>query len=300
MVRAVTGAVVAGLDNLVTAILTAYAATVVSVGDTFTGEQGRALGAALARYLRTQVPPAMNQALAEYAQQARLLGVARELRRVPDLSRGITFPQAPAVDLDARVRAGLAEAARIADAGIRTKADASSVAGKVKATRSAVQGTARWTAHEGLNAGVAAVAKAAGMRLLWVPERNACLHCLAHAGWVVEPGSEFPAGLTFDPRGSHLPAVAYPPLHPSCRCEARATRLPVGRPDPDRSKVDPAARLAAEARRSVVYQWTDYASGPAMERAAEALLHAGAGLPTTVIQRARRDLRRGGVRRPSS
>lgn len=298
VVASVTGAVVDTLDDLVTAVLAAYAATAATVGGILTGEQGRALGAALARHLRTQQPPAMNPALAEHAQQARLLGVTRELRRVPDLSRRITISQAPAVDLDASVRTGLEEAARIATVGIRTKADASAVAGKVKATRSATQGTARWVTHEGLNAGVAAVAKAADMRLLWVPERNACLHCLAHAGWVVEPGETFPAGLTFDPAGSRLRAVKWPPLHPGCRCEAQSTRSPAGRPDTDRSRVDPAARLAAEARRSVVYQWTDYASGPAMQRAAEALLRAGAHLPTTVEQRARRAIKRGGVRRP--
>jgi hypothetical protein len=171
------------------------------------------------------------------------------------------------------------------------------VAGRANRGVSEAQGTARWTANEGINAGTAQVARAAGLNLVWVAERNACLHCLAHAGWVVAPGNPFPA-VSFDPRAGDVREVTWPPLHPNCRCECRTYDGEPGRPSRDRTSTDPADRLAAEARRSAVYQWTDHASGLAARRAASALLKAGADLPGTVTQRARRALRRGGVRRP--
>jgi hypothetical protein len=147
-------------------------------------------------------------------------------------------------------------------------------------------------ANEGINSGAADVARAAGLRLIWVAERNACLDCLAHAGYAVEPGDVFPA-VSYDPvRPGKFMAVKWPPLHPNCRCQVRVYAGPAGAPPADRSALDPAARLAAEARRSVVYQWTDYASGVRMRAAAAYLLDMGAGLAPSVERRARAALRR--------
>lgn len=296
MVREVAGATLDALTELVARILATYAGTLEVVGGALTGAQARTLGAAMARHIRALPVIEVDGRLTAQAIEARRLGIFRAGRQVH--VPAVKVPAPPAFHADATLREALEGAARIAQAGVRTRADAASVAGKVKAARANLSGTARWAAVEGISAGTATVARAAGRRLIWIPERNACLHCLGHAGHAVEPGEEFPAGLSFDPRGSKLRAVRWPPLHPGCRCAADLHEGPPGPPDPDRSRVDPAARLAAEARRSVVYQWTDYASAPAAMRAAEALLHLGAGLSTTVEQRARRALLRGGIRKP--
>ena len=140
---------------------------------------------------------------------------------------------------------------------------------------------------------VAAVADRLGAALLWVAERDACLHCLAHAGWSVAPGDTFPPGLTYGDKPLRDDGVAHPPLHPGCRCQVRLWDGPVGAPPTERSRLDPAARLAAEARRSVVYGWTSYASGAATIRAMERLLRRGAALPPSVERRARELVRQG-------
>jgi len=307
IVRRVTGAISAGIDELVTAILAAFEGARLAAGGVLTPEAARSIGAALAARLAVNWTP-MAPGLIRAATEARDLGVVRAVRRIPPGEthhlattanwRGRLGGRPPRVpNADQAMRDGIAEAQAIARAGVRTRHDAAAVAGRLRATRARIQGHARLVANEGINAGTAEVALTIGHRLLWVAERNACLDCLAHAGYAVEPGDMFPA-LSFDPNARGVLPVKYPPLHPNCRCQVRTFDGPAGAPDPDRSKVDPAARLAAEARRSVVYQWTDHESGPAAMRAAESLLAAGAGLPSSVVKRARIALRKGGVGRP--
>lgn len=306
IVQRITGSLTGGLDELVAAILAAFEGARAKAGGVLTDAQARALGEGLARRLEGLRPPRLDEALVHAAAEARDLGVKRAARRLPPADRKkaertdwrrrtrgrVSVPRS-----DRAVRDGLAEAATIARSGIKTRKDAASVAGRVRATRATVQGHARLVANEGINAGTAEVARTMKLRLLWVAERNGCLHCLAHAGHAVEPGRKFPP-LSFDPKASGVLAVEFPPLHPNCRCQVRTFDGPAGAPDKNRSAVDPAARLAAEARRSVAYQWTDHASGAAAQRAAEALLAAGAGLPGSVEKRARQALRKGGVGRP--
>lgn len=307
IVQRVTGALAEGLEELVTALLAAFEGARAKAGGTLSDAEARALGAGLAKRLDAVNWSALDPALSKAAAEARDLGVKRAVRRLPARERD----KAKATDWrkrtkgrvavprsDRAMREGLAEAAEIARAGVRTRKDIAAVAGRVKATRARVQGHARLVANEGINAGTAEVARTMRLRLLWVAERNACLHCLAHAGHAVEPGKRFPP-LSFDPKASGIASVEFPPLHPNCRCQVRTFDGKAGPPSGDRSSVDPAARLAAEARRSVVYQWTDHASGPAAQRAAEALLRAGAGLPGSVEKRARSGLRKGGVGRPA-
>lgn len=241
----------------------------------------------------------MEPKLLQAGRMARDLGQKRAIERLgnPEIPRRTHWP-VDVPDIDRATRDGLQEAATIARGGVRTRHTASAVAGKVRSTRARMQGTARYVANEGINAGTAEVARVMNLRLLWVAERNACLHCLAHAGYAVNVGEEFPV-LSFDPRGSKLPGVPYPPLHPNCRCQVRTYDGEAGPPDTNRTSLDPADRLAAEARRSVVYQWTDHASGPAARRAADALLSAGAALPSSVEKRARAAIKKGGVARPT-
>lgn len=292
--------VVGGLSGAVAALLArAYAAWAAT---------GVLVGAVLAEQIRQIRWRPMGPALVRVAGDARDLGQRQAVRLFtgPDRERAARadwrargLPPLPDVETSTRQLVG--EAAQMAESLPMTRrADLHAVAGRLRQAVSRAEATTRAVANEGVNAGVAEVARTMGLRLIWVAERNACLHCLAHAGWAVEPGELFPAGLTFDPLATgRVRAVAWPPLHPNCRCRVRTYSGPAGAPPRDRSQVDPAARLAAEARRSTVYQWTDYASGAAKRRAAEALLQAGADLPVTVERRARAALRRGReVRRP--
>lgn len=145
------------------------------------------------------------------------------------------------------------------------------------------EGDTRWVANRAVNAGAAAVARAHGWDLIWIAERDACLHCLAYSGHVAAPGVPFPAGLTFAarPLKAGFPLL-YPPLHPNCRC--RVTPFSGGGLDDT---------LKREARRSVLRGDSAYASEPSRLRAADTLLHRGAALPSSVIERARRAVGRG-------
>lgn len=303
-VRAVMGGLSAGLEEVVTAILAAFEATLAKAGGELSPKQARDAGTVVAQRIAAITWEPMRPRIVNVSAEGQALGREQAVRSIPAGKRRQRAERTPkrtvrrdVPDPDAAVRAALSEAAKIARSGIRTRADAAAVAGRVKQGKARAEGHARWVANDGLNAGTAAVARTIGERLLWVPERNACLDCLAHAGWVVEPGKPFPA-VSFDPAAKGVRVVEFPPLHPGCRCRAQVTDLPAGKPDGGKSSTSKADALAREARRTVVYQWTDHASGAAAQRAAEALLAAGADLPGTVVQRARRALRRGGVRRP--
>ncbi len=132
-------------------------------------------------------------------------------------------------------------------------------------------------------AGVSDVATSVGAGRIWVAERSGCLHCLAYVGQTT--WSAFPAGLTFDTRPTVPPGVLNgPPLHPNCRCSLELW---------DPSDTELAAGLKREARRSVVKGWSGSDGLKARLGAAERLLAAGAALPKTVEERARRDVKRG-------
>lgn len=298
VLRRTVGEVAAGLVEIVRIILAAFEGTRLSSGGTITEEQAQELGRLVADRLKLIRWEPMRPRLAEAAVSAHRLGVQRAARRFPDRDDEVraSSTKTPArrsvPNVDAVLRKTLKEAQTLARQGIRTQTEAAAVAGRVNAGKAKIEGSARSVANEGINAGTAAVARTMKLRLIWVAERNACLDCLAHAGHAVTPGKLFP-GVSFDP-GKKSAVVEHPPLHPNCRCQVRTFDGPAGPPPKDRSSLSPAARLAAEARRSVVYQWTAYESNPAMRRAAEALLTAGAGLPASVEQRARRMLRKGG------
>lgn len=302
VLRRVTGGVSFGLDALVSLILTSIEAFTITLSGKPTEEQAKSFGEGMAERIRAFTWDDMRPALGEAAIEAHRLGVARAAERFVSVdeqakARSTKTPRRrKTIPVDANLRADLREAALLARTGIKTATDAAAVASKVKKAKTRAEGAARWTANEGINAGTSDVARKMGLRLVWIAERNACLHCLAHAGYVTEPGGLFP-GLSFDPQANDIPAVEYPPLHPNCRCQTRTTDAPAGPAPTDRSSLNPAARLAAEARRSVVYQWTDYASNPAMMRAAEALLSAGADLPVSVEKRARAEIARAKRRR---
>lgn len=205
-------------------------------------------------------------------------------------------------ELDAAVESIDTDAQAVIDAAVEL-ADAWDAADEqavndltIQAYRSVTRAEAatRWSANRALARGVEQAAKEGGDRVVWVPERNACLHCLAYAGLAVEPGELFPPGLTM----GDTPLKVYPanaagvvcPLHPNCRC--RLQRYDGPDRTADISSLDVASVLWREARRSVIRGLTDYASEPARLRAAERLIRAGASLPKTVVERGRRDVKR--------
>lgn len=291
-VASVCAGLAAALAPVLAAALAGYAA----------GTAGGALASLILRALGRVSWPDMTPALQEAAVGAVELGVSRARRGLEGADRRATrglrgpVPEVPDLDQATRVRIGQAEdLARTLP--MDTKRDLDAVLGKVALVRSRAEGQVRWTATEGINAGTAAVARRLKRNLIWVAERDACLHCLAYAGWVVEPGDSFPVGLTFGDN-SDLGGVPYAPLHPGCRCQVRVTEEEPGAPPPSRSTPTMAARLAAEARRSVVYGWTAHASGAATIRAMSRLLDQGAGLPASVERRARELVRTGMTQDP--
>lgn len=198
----------------------------------------------------------------------------------------------------AQKRVALAFAAAEAVArhsAMRTGADVTVVMAAAQRAVNRARAAGRWVANYSINAGVAAEAKRAGANLVWVAERDACLHCLRYSGEVVKPGEPFPEGLSYaekplDPGR----ALKFPPLHPNCRCRVRAYA--------DRPAKQPAASLPdallpdalkREARRSVARGFSSYASNGQRLKAADRLVSAGAALPKTVVARARADIKRG-------
>lgn len=250
------------------------------------------IGAVLAKVARGKflnIRPGLRHRMAKAIPGAVALGVRQGL----DLVVGTApTPGAPRPDhvlngvlgqMDAAAVARLSDAADLA--GKLPLTDAQQVAvilGKANTAVTGADATARWLTNRAVSAGTAAVAKAAGARLVWVCERNACLHCLAYAGWVVEPGQSFPEGLTYaDKPLKPYGDLIYPPLHPNCRCQVDVTYLPVGRSDLD---------LAREAERSVARGLTDFHSTPESLRAADRLVQHPTLLPKSVVARARRNV----------
>lgn len=220
------------------------------------------------------------------AGQARSAALALPVPELEDRTLNVVAEQ-----IDDRAMRRLHEAASMARTMPPSLDGIAAVAGQANMAVTAARSDVRWSTNRAINLGGAGVAKALDWRVLWVAERNACLQCLAYSGLVVKPGQLFPGGLSFGKK-TNAPPTAYPPRHPNCRCRVE----PYDGPDAARegfSGNSPADALRREARRSVLRGFSGYASEPARLRAAEQLLKQGAELPKTVIERARRDVRRG-------
>lgn len=186
-----------------------------------------------------------------------------------------------------RVAAAYANArVLLAANGTARYADVVHVVATARGALTSVDRTARWSANRAIADGVTAIGEEEGIPRVWVPERSACLHCLAYAGHVVEPGALFPAGLTYGDRPLSEDPVPNPPLHPSCQCRAELFRGEAGPGSyPD--------GLRREADRTVLRGRSEYASEPALVRAADRLLTAGVIAPESVKRHARRAVVRG-------
>lgn len=191
--------------------------------------------------------------------------------------------------IDGKARERLAVADQMAQfLPMNKPGDVMTVTGQANRAATGAQADTRWVANRAVNSGTAAVAQTAEIGLLWVAERDACLHCLAYSGLTVPSGGFFPQRLTFDDKPLDLPAVQYPPRHPNCRCRVRPWSG-----GPNSPALSEPLALQREARRSVVRGWSAYDSQRARLAAADRLLQAGAGLPKSVEERGRRAVERG-------
>lgn len=119
---------------------------------------------------------------------------------------------------------------------------------EVRGVTNRVDQNVRWCVNNAGNDGVfQQVTSNPNYRLMWVAERDGCLHCLRLQGTFVKPGKDFPA-VTFasKPLGG---TVKQPPRHPRCRC----TLTPYKPGDGSNAH----QALQREAIRSVLRGWSD-------------------------------------------
>lgn len=293
-------AVTAPLEGQVTAaniaITVLFSSLLVAGGGVLTVQAVAQLRAFIAQVLGAIVPD-MTTALTNWATTGMRLGVAQAFEQTPGPDMPVTVTDPAILDvirsIDPRAQQQLDRAVSLSRSLPMTRqVDVDMVTTTAYRSVNQAQSDTRWAANRSVNAGTAEVASQDGANLLWVAERDACLHCLAYSGFVVVPGEVFPANLTFATKPLSLDAVPYPPRHPNCRCRVNVWYGPAGEPEGMTSRQAPGA-LAREARRSVLRGWSDYASLPERLRAADLLLMRGADLPKTVAARARRDVKRG-------
>lgn len=222
--------------------------------------------------------------------------------QVADAIGGVAQSVADVAD---RVTAGY-EQLEIADfSGLqRAMSRAAQVANPVKQA-------AAWSTVRANSDGLHEVAARTGGRLLWVAERDACVVCLALSGRLSDPstGEAFDEEATFGKPGSAMSVwpigmpLTRPPRHPFCRCHLEiwfGVSTGEGGPHDDAlynrpdiaAGVDLPAALRREAKRSVLRGWSlPTESHKVRLDAADRLLQRGAGMPTSVEDRARRAIR---------
>jgi hypothetical protein len=157
--------------------------------------------------------------------------------------------------------------------------------------------TARQVVNTTANETIRDTAKQLDANLLWIAERDACVHCLAYSGLVGGAWTGFPLGRTYGkkplvpwPDPDMLPC---PPLHPNCRCRVKVwfTQRPT-----TESPVTMPQALRREAERSILKGWR-VESEPEKVRvqAAADLLQRGLNpmIAASVRDYGRRSVRRG-------
>ena len=168
--------------------------------------------------------PAVEAQLTAAARQALAAGLADGLgildeAGIPVRSRPITTGALPATvtglvaGFDAAGETALGQALRLTRAAdIEPQSIAAPVLGYERRLRGTVSDTITTAAAEGeLQA-----AEVANVPLVWVAETTACVHCLAYSGVVVNPGDDFPEGLSYGRRPQPGSPGRTPPRHPNC------------------------------------------------------------------------------------
>jgi hypothetical protein len=252
------------------------------IGQFLRGKNGKSLYKIIRNRFKA-IRPRVRKELAPRLERALALGVQQGNELAAEAIRPVAFKD-PALTkmmagVDQRVREHLDAATELAAAlPLDDRASIMSVLAKSQQAVKSADADAKWAAHRSISGGMAEVAAFNDANIVWLAERDACLHCLAYQGRVIEPGTEFPHGLTFgDKPLEPYEQLWFPPLHPNCRCHIDLTYEPTG--------VD--LTLVREAQRSVA-RGDALASEPAQRRAADRLLSQPTLLPKTVVQRARR------------
>jgi len=126
---------------------------------------------------------------------------------------------------------------------------------------------------------------------VWVAERDACVNCLKYAGQVVKRGEDWVGGQSWDPNQVDKKAKGVrPPLHPHCRCRPVPWNPAWAKP----GEVSLPDAVSREAQRSIARGFSlPSESNASRIRALKELLKGNPDLPKTVLERARRDLKRG-------
>lgn len=251
--------------------------------------------------LRT-IRPSVAVPLARYAVQARRLGAQQAVDEIPvdvDLTAADSEDLSPAVqqvldDLDDDIAEHLVRAdrelGRLADDAAFS--DAVTAASSAAQAATAAERAAAWVTNRSANDGVTAVADELGVERIWVPERDACVHCLGLAGETSVNGV-FDATKTFGTKPLPVwpgPDLDGPPRHPNCRCR---TQPWLGSVTPD-GVPDQRGALKREAERSILTGWRLPSESERVRLgAAEQLLTSGTNLPASVKARARTAVKRG-------
>lgn len=151
----------------------------------------------------------------------------------------------------------------------------------------------RWLANRASNEGLLQVAaETKGIVVVWVAERDGCVHCLAYAGHKRSKRG-YPAGLTFGKkplRQKELGPVDMPPLHPNCRCTQWLLHEDVAKPV--------IQALAREAKRSILRGWSVESESQTIRLdAARRLLAKQPAMPKSVQIYARTSIKEGRFKR---
>lgn len=173
----------------------------------------------------------------------------------------------------------VAKARKLAAAGVDPEVAVSPLLGAANAAKR----TVATLVNQAGNEGVVVSASAAKLKLVWVAETNACVHCLAYSGRTVVAGKPWPKGLSYAGTNPYGGPGKCPPLHPNCRCTLEVLN--------DGSYAE---ALRREADRSVLRGFSlESESMRVRVNAAERLLAEGVDAPKSVIAYASRSVRAG-------
>jgi hypothetical protein len=266
--------------------------------------------------LATQAQQAA-QALAQAAQQALARGREYANRYLSDPVDDVSLPaevQQLIDGLPAQIEAKIDDATRaIEQLALPDWDSLVKAVGRANQVPNSVTRTVTTAVNRANSSAVRQVAVERGASVLWVAEPDACVICLALSGHIIDPmsGDGFDEEATFGRPGS-APDVwppgqplMEPPRHPNCRCHPElwfGPHVAPGGPEETSlynrpgigERVDLAAALRREAKRSVLYGWSlESESNNTRLYAARRLLSLGAGLPKSVEERAHLAVARG-------
>lgn len=281
----------AAMQKAFTKALASYSAAAGGLDKPLNDAARKALEKALERELRAITPKTKGKLL-RATKDALNLGAAQARKDIG--KKVVSSPRPDKVltreinRIDKLAKQDIEEAIQLLkERGIRNQHDLNLVLARANQAVNRVESTTRWATNRAVSSGATTVMVAAGVQKMWVPEPDACLHCLAYAGQVVDADKPFPGGLTFGDKPLSTDPVDGPPLHPNCRCRVVAWLGSEAGTPTETPEV-----LKREAERAVL-RGKGQASEPASLRAADRLISNGTSLPKTVVQRAQRAIAAG-------